>query len=571
MSSFSSWSEAGIDTKGRTTGSIKVKCPQCPPDRGNPRDTSLSVNLDLKVWNCHYCKFAGVIKNTLYGREKKPKRIYQKPSFIPAAPTETMVRWFKEKRGITLETLARFGISPIEKFTPLTGKKELHVAFPYKKNGEVVNVKSRFECRQQSGEKQKSFTLEKDCELPFYNIDAIQEQSVCVITEGEVDAITVFQEMDLPAISVPTGASKEDQKQKLECLDIDWEKFSEITTFVLATDNDSPGIALRIELARRLGKENCYYVEYPADCKDINEVLVKHGSAAVRQVFANYKPFPIEGIITVADMESEIDNLYENGYPKGESIGFPVFDTLLTFRPGEVTTITGIPGHGKSEFLDEILLKLTQKGWSHGIYSAETPPTIHFVKLAERYVGKKFYHPDAKQKMSLDEAKQAKDCINQHFYFINEQEVETSVDGLLAKAKELVQRKGIKSFVIDPYNCIDHRRPINMSETEYVSLVYSKLVKFALHHDVHVFLVAHPAKQSKDPQTGKYEVPTMYSISGSANFFNKTHNGLCVYRHMDQNLVVVYVQKVKFKFIGKLGFSAFEYDATNGRYSEKVP
>ena len=47
------WSD--IDTKGKTSGQIKVKCPACIDRRTKKRDTSLSVNLDKGVAKCHYC------------------------------------------------------------------------------------------------------------------------------------------------------------------------------------------------------------------------------------------------------------------------------------------------------------------------------------------------------------------------------------------------------------------------------------------------------------------------------------------------------------------------------------
>lgn len=55
-----------------------------------------------------------------------------------------------------------------------------------------------------------------------------------------------------------------------------------------------------------------------------------------------------------------------------------------------------------------------------------------------------------------------------------------------------VRRFGIRGLVIDPYNELDHQRPSFMSETEYVSQMLTKIKRFAQHHDVHVWFVAHP-------------------------------------------------------------------------------
>jgi hypothetical protein len=88
-------------------------------------------------------------------------------------------------------------------------------------------------------------------------------------------------------------------------------------------------------------------------------------------------------------------------------------------------------------------------------------------------------------------------------------------------------RHGINGLVIDPYNEIEHRRPPNMTETEYVSEMLGKVKRFAVNHDVHVWFVAHPVKMQ--PQNGKMPVPTLYDISGSANWTNKPDVGLVVH------------------------------------------
>ena len=92
-----------------------------------------------------------------------------------------------------------------------------------------------------------------------------------------------------------------------------------------------------------------------------------------------------------------------------------------------------------------------------------------------------------------------------------------------------VCRYGIRGLLVDPYNELDHQRPSHMSETEYVSQMLTKVKRFAQHHDVHVWFVAHP-RQLRD---WKGQPPTMYDISGSAHFINKADNGLVIHRNRD--------------------------------------
>lgn len=90
-------------------------------------------------------------------------------------------------------------------------------------------------------------------------------------------------------------------------------------------------------------------------------------------------------------------------------------------------------------------------------------------------------------------------------------------------------RFGIRGLVIDPYNELDHQRPSSMNETEYVSQMLTQMKRFAQHHDVHVWFVAHP-RQMRD---WKGDPPNLYDISGSAHFINKTDNGIVVHRNYD--------------------------------------
>ena len=90
-------------------------------------------------------------------------------------------------------------------------------------------------------------------------------------------------------------------------------------------------------------------------------------------------------------------------------------------------------------------------------------------------------------------------------------------------------RFGIRGLVIDPYNELDHQRPSSMNETEYVSQMLTHMKRFAQHHDVHVWFVAHPRQMRE----WKGDPPNLYDISGSAHFINKTDNGIVVHRNYD--------------------------------------
>ena len=83
-----------------------------------------------------------------------------------------------------------------------------------------------------------------------------------------------------------------------------------------------------------------------------------------------------------------------------------------------------------------------------------------------------------------------------------------------------------------------------------------------------MFLVAHPRKIESD--NGVYQKVNLYSISGSADFFNKAYNGIVIQRMIGQktkyksDLVKIYIEKVKRKENGQIGDFDIAPDFENG-------
>jgi len=163
------------------------------------------------------------------------------------------------------------------------------------------------------------------------------------------------------------------------------------------------------------------------------------------------------------------------------------------------------------------------------------------------------------------ELRTAQQYMEDRYFFINPDNEDFSVDSILEHAKKLVRRHGVNAIVIDPYNKLEHNLQRGENETAYISKLLDKIIMFCQNNQCHVFLIAHPTKMRKK-EDGTFEVPTMYDISGSAHFYNKTDNGLTVYRDFDSGRVSVHVQKVKFKHIGQAGVQEFFYSLQSGRY-----
>ncbi len=543
------WEKYDIDPSKVRGG--KSTCPQCSHTRKNKRDLCLSVDLETGLFNCHNCDFKGT------AREFKPKKDYSKPEHRLEKLSKKTLEFFENDRKISNNTLLRMKVTEGREWMPQYSQETACICFNYYRGEQLVNIKFRGPG--------KSFKMVKDAELIFYNIDAIKGEDVAIIVEGEIDCLSLYEAGVYNSVSVPNGASK--GNQKLEYLDNCWKDFEPIKKIILAVDNDEAGKSLRTELARRLGKEKCFIVEFPEDCKDSNDVLVKHGIDTLKDVIKNATEMPLEGIVTMDEMFPTIREWYLNGYPKGAKARIPDFDELLSFAPGQLTMWTGVPGHGKDEFSNLIMANLSKhEGWCWGVLGFEESPEESATKLMEKFTGKAFaFRDNAKDRINPEEFEYAIGMVDKHFKFISTDDVESSIEGILEKATEMVKKYGIKGFCLNPWNWLEKYREAHISETEHVSICLTKIVQFAKKYQLHFFLMAHPTKITKG-KDGKYEIPTLYSISGSANFFNKTHNGITVYRDYENNNVTIYVQKVKQSWLGKIGSCRFAYSEIVRQY-----
>src|SRR3990167_8044278 len=182
-----------------------------------------------------------------------------------------------------------------------------------------------------------------------------------------------------------------------------------------------------------------------------------------------------------------VRELWRKGLPSGDKTGWPSVDKHYTVAPGQLTILTGWPGAGKSEWLDALLVNLSRQGWKFAIYSPENQPVeLHIAKLAEKLTGKPFGHGPT-ERISIEEVDELVDELSQSFAFIE------TLDGAVT-AKEVIQAASpyLSSFgesnrglVIDPWNELEHWRPVNLTETEYVSQTLSMVRNWARANHVH--------------------------------------------------------------------------------------
>lgn len=560
-----------IDLKNKTGGTLKTKCPNCSHTRRYKQsEPCLSVNISEGLYNCHHCGWSGRAKQDSYNSgyivpRHKPK-IYKKPvikeeSKIIGDPSEKMYKWFEEERKINREIVDTHKVYYTKHWFPAgKGRPEGEsscIAFPYFRNGELVNVKYR--------DAHKRFISESGCESIPYGIDDIDPAQPVYWVEGEIDKLTFYQVGIKNCLSVPNGGSD----SRLEWLSTFEDLFDQVNHFVFAGDNDETGRKLKEELIRRLGAEKCWFINWPEGCKDANEAFVKLGEERFIEILNEPVPVPVNGIFTVDDFWEELVDFYNNGSYPGELLPSTQLQELYRPRLGEFTIVTGIPGSGKGRVIDWICHHLTNNcDWPIAYFSPETFP---LKKHASRLISletKKPFTEGPTPRMTIEELYAGREWLRHKYQFLKPEE-DCSLDHILELAKVAVKRWGTKGIVIDPWNELDHTRPGWQSLTEHVSVCLSKIRQFVRNYNVHIWLIAHPTKLRKLPD-GDYEVPTPYDISDSANFRNKADNCIAVHRNLnpESNSLVVqfHVQKIRFEENGKLGVAELKFDKLTGHY-----
>lgn len=574
----------------RRNGREKTKCPQCSDGRKNKTDKPLSVDIGSGDYNCHNCGWKGNVR--AFERKHNAKK-YEKPdqNMIRSIELKERTEKYFQGRGISRGTLQKFMIFSKEEYMPQTQAPENCICFPYFRDGELINIKYR--------DAKKNFKMVKDAELIFYNLSAIQDRKLCIITEGEIDCMSAYEagfgkDVDLEtgevldeydssryvALSVPNGASK--GSQKLEYLDncSDWMAvFSEI---IIATDGDAAGMQLKDELIRRLGVERCKTISYPIEevvplenglkrrCKDLNEVLIYLGKDVVVNVIRNAEFIPVDGIYYVDDIfESMLAN-FEAGIQLAPTTRFPEMDNYFRWKKGDINLCTGYGNHGKSFFLLQLMLtKSIWDGWKWAVFSPENFPANDFYDdLVEMYVGKWL------DRMSKDEYIKACLFLDQHIYYVYPSD-DQDMDSINEKFRHLVLKKGIDGVLLDPYNQLDNQKKPYERDDDALSVNLKTIKRFALLNNVCYNVIAHP----KNPtySEGKVlPVVDMYDIAGGAMWGNKVDQIISYYRpnfHIDKNdpTVDVHIQKLKRKRTGgKLGYFTINLNWQTKRYVDGV-
>lgn len=393
-----------------------------------------------------------------------PKLIAEVKEFSP------VMEYLVNERKLTIETISAYKI----------GERNHEIVFPYWRDNELIFIKY---LKLQRINNKKQMSVKSNCEPCLFGWHMIPNNARSVtICEGEIDAMTFYQ-YGIPALSVPFGGGSGDKQQWIE------HEFDRIAIFdriYLCLDADKEGLIATCELIERLGRHRCHIVKLPY--KDANECLQANvPKETVQQCFDVAKTLDPEELKSASEF---VDQVIDEFYPTpGVHLGYEApwekTQGKILFRPDELSVWTGINGHGKSQFLGQIILHAMKQGARVCIASLELKPKRLLMRLT-------------RQASAL--AEPTKEYIKAIHSWYEDKLWLFDLVGT-AKSKRLLdvflyarQRYNIDVFVIDSFMKLDIAEDDYKAQKALIEL----LCDFKNQHGCHIHIIVHPRKGSDE-------------------------------------------------------------------------
>jgi twinkle protein len=579
------YAELGIELQ-HDFGQRKTFCPRCHHTRKNQSDPELSVDVDAGTWTCHHVECGWVSGLAAEAQRKHGTPVTRVSVTMPPALEDWAVTWFAD-RSISRTTLDAYKIRSASTAT------ERVIHFPYVTGGKLVNKKRRWTMfdgeTEIDGRPVKRFKQEHDARRTMFGMHVVPADARgVIITEGELDAMACFEAGWANVISLPDGAAKSPTDGKLAALDDPHVKAlldrSEI--IIIATDADEPGRLCHDALVARLDAVKCWSVQWPEGINDANALLMRDGRDALDEAINNAVPVDLDGIHDFRKDFATARRLSRIGHEPGASTGFETLDQFMTLHKGAVYVWTGIPSHGKTTMLMNVLMNACKfHEWKGAVFSPEmgTPATV-LLKLSQMFTAKPVL-PGADVHVTETELDEAMEWIADRLWLIDashrdeESYATIGLPELLKRAERQHLRTGIDFLVLDPWNRLDASRPKHMNETDYVAYGLNALGRFAKRHMISVHVVAHPTKQEAGKSGEQEAMPTPYSIAGSAHWYAMADFIIGVHRKKwttiendpDKDITTIRTWKVREEGDqGALGEVRFRFNPTSRRFYDPV-
>lgn len=509
----------GVRTRERGDELEFQHCPYCKGvGKGNER--SFSINLKTGQFKC-FRESCGIKGNMIqlakdfdfslgtdfdaYYRPRKHYRKFKRPE-KPIEPQPAALQYL-ESREISAETARKYEI------TTQTSHENILVFPFYDDKGDLVFVKYRKTDYDKEKDKSKEWAEPKGKPILF-GMKQCGASDVLIITEGQMDSLSVAEAGFGNAVSVPTGA------KGMTWIPNCWDWMGRFKRIIVFGDHEKGHITLLDDISSRFPQE-IYHVreEDYKDCKDANEILVKYGKEQISKCITNAVRVPIKDVVDLADVQDvsifDLEKL---------QTGIRGLDKLLYggLPFGGVHLISGKAGEGKSTLASQILVNARQNNYKCFAYSGELPNYLFKGWMDFQVAGRNHifeYQNDQFGNINFNISKTNKDLISDWyrdyvFLFDNSRIDSNETQSLLKITEKVIQQYGVRVILLDNLMTamtLDRSRGQDQYErqTEFVNQLRSLAVKY----NVMILLVAHKRKNNFSKNEND-------EIAGSSNIAN---------------------------------------------------
>ena len=474
--------------------------------------------------------------------ENGEQRFISTKHLSPVSEGSPAFNYLVGQRNLTPEILRRYHVCDCKRYFGGLGREADAIAFPiYAKKEKVIDGKKEFiwdvvaikYLAIERGEGGKKYiTQEAGGENHLFGLNAVSDEARdLVICEGEIDAMTVAM-CGFNAVSVPMGAHADSAdgtaNKANDWLNSDFDFLERFEKIRICMDNDEVGQGAAHSIFRRLGIARCDIVDIPKDsAKDPNEYFALEGMESLKSVISSARGVNPEKFVRARKYEEKLkERIYRK---KGEYPGleFPYsFGEHFRIRMGEVSIVTGYPGHGKTTALNDMLVWYADRyNLLSCIASLEVSADRTLETLWRQACGRaSIYDEKDREIKGLWEI--SMDFLDRHFYFFDNVGM-SKLSEVLDVFEYAARRYGVKLFCLDSLMCLD----VAEDDFEKQKKVMGRIVEFAAKFECHVFVVCHPRKLSDKKDIEKY-APQPDDISGSGHLKNLAFNIIAFHRNV---------------------------------------
>ena len=367
----------------------------------------------------------------------------------------------------------------------------------------------------------REFRRWKDCDTTLYmpppGVAEFDYTKPLFICEGEPDLLSCHAYGIPNAITGTAGASQGWPDEWIEFA----RKFPDV---YVALDRGQAGEAGSEKLAKAIGLHKCLRVRPPKGAGDWNEALAAGFERDfIMDCLDSGEPWEPEDIKPVSSYFEELKAMRRGDIDfLGESTGWaPCDDVWGGVRLGELTTVTGETGDGKTTWVGALALNMAKlAGWP--VLFAELEHKA--VKVVRKWVSTEAGKDVLDKATTTDqEAEDAMRSVEGMPLYMLDHWGKVEVEKLCDTIRWAAQTNGVKMAVIDHLHYMIG--PVQ-DERQAIDNAMRELNRCALESNVHIVLVSHP----RNITDGDDAILQMHHLKGSSGIKQESHNIISVWR-----------------------------------------